>query len=324
MQVHRSAHARNFTVLPNAVLQDRRLSLAARGLLADLVSRPERWREDARQIADSSTDSRAAVRKALKELIDAGYYRVEKIRMPDGTIRSEAHVYDTPQIPGLEQAKELLNAVKPQVEPGVARPASGTADSGSAGVPVVKNLIQEPSLPTPGDHERRPAAVTRRPRSEGARAGAALEELDDGPLRVAALVLYRTLKDQPRLRLGEAEVIELAPLVARWLAVGCGPAELAAALLPGLPETIHSPVGMIRDRLLRKLPLAQCPSAPARPRHECDVCRAPLRRPGLCGPCSGNPGPASAIGSGEQYTAAGAAQARAAMRRTKELAGTRS
>ncbi|WP_395297246.1 hypothetical protein ACF9IK_30265 [Kitasatospora hibisci] len=324
MQVHRSAHARNFTVLPNAALQDRGLSFTARGLLVDLLSRPDQWREDARQMADSSTQSRAAVRKALQELTEAGYYRVEKVRLPDGTIRSEAHVFDTPQLPGVEAAKELLDTVKPQVEPGVPHPASGAADSGGAGVPVVKNLIQEPSLPTRGDHVRCPAAATRRSRPEGGRAVVSLADLDDGPLRAAALALYRALNDEPRLRLGEAEVIELAPLVARWLAVGCGPAELAAALLPGLPATIHSPAGMIRDRLLRKLPPTQCPSVPARQRHECDVCRAPLRRPGLCGPCSGNPGPVSAIGSGEQYTAAGAARARAAMRRPKSLAAARS
>lgn len=41
MQIHRSRHARGFTVLPNTLLQDRRLSYTARGLLADLLSRPD-------------------------------------------------------------------------------------------------------------------------------------------------------------------------------------------------------------------------------------------------------------------------------------------
>ncbi|GAA2266867.1 hypothetical protein GCM10010430_59970 [Kitasatospora cystarginea] len=323
MLVHRSAHARNFTVLPNAVLQDRRLSLAARGLLADLLSRPERWREDARQIADSSTDSRAAVRKALKELIVAGYYRVEKIRMPDGTIRSEAHVYDTPQIPGLSEAKELLEAAKPQVEPSVPRPASGPSDSGHAGAHVVKNLVKEPSLPSAGLAVGSPAVpAERRPEATGGRAGSSVEDLD-GPLRAAALALYQVLGAQPRLRLGEAEVAELAPLVAEWLAVGSGPAELAAALLPGLPETIHSPVGVIRSRLLRKLPMQPVPverTAWASRMYECDECRDPMASPGLCGPCSGRPDPASKIGSGAHATAAGVARVRAVMRpRPKSL-----
>ncbi|MFH9355051.1 hypothetical protein [Kitasatospora sp. NPDC017646] len=98
MRVHRSAHVRNFTVLPNCMLQYRQLSYTARGLLADLLSRPDGWREDGRHMADSSPQGRGAIRKALKELTDAGFYRVEKIRMPDGTIRTETHVYDTPQL----------------------------------------------------------------------------------------------------------------------------------------------------------------------------------------------------------------------------------
>ncbi|MFD0262401.1 hypothetical protein ACFVH7_29540 [Kitasatospora indigofera] len=326
MQVHRSAHARNFIVLPNAAVQDRRLSLAARGLLADLLSRPERWREDARQIADSSIDSRAAVRKALKELIVAGYYRVEKVRMPDGTIRSEAHVYDTPQLPGLKAAEKLLGTAKPQVKPRVARPASGVPDSGAAGVLVVRNLVKEPSLPAPdrGDVEgrRRTEPSVRHPRPAGGRVAPSMDDLV-GPPRVAALALYRVLKDQPRLRLGDAEVVELAPLVERWLAAGCGPAELAAALLPGLPSEIYSPVAVIRDRLVRKLPPApsQMWSICADQQHECVECRVPVSTPGLCGRCSGLSGPSpAAFGCGEPFTAAGAAKARAAMRGTAALA----
>ncbi|MFJ7279816.1 hypothetical protein [Kitasatospora sp. NPDC098663] len=321
MRVHRSAHARNFTVLPNLVLQDRRLSLAARGLLADLLSRPDRWREDGRQIADSSTDSRAAVRKALRELIEAGYYRVEKVRMPDGKICSEAHVFDTPQKPGLKEAKKLLEVANPQVEPSVTRPASGPADSGGAGLPVVKNLVKEPSLPGSGDTSPNVLA-TRRPEAAGGRARTSVEDLD-APLRAAALTLYQVLGSQKRLRLGEAEVAELAPLVAEWLAVGSGPAELAAALLAGLPETIHSPVGVVRDRLLRKLPMRPARTeraAPSSRTYECDECRAPRTRPGLCGPCSGSP-TQLAVGCGADATPAGAARVRAVMRpRSRSLA----
>ncbi|MGW1145249.1 hypothetical protein ACWD6I_09370, partial [Streptomyces sp. NPDC002454] len=79
MHVHRSAHASNFTVLPNCVLQNRQLSYTARGLLADLLSRPDGRCEDGRQMADTSPQGRGAIRKALKELTDAGFYRVEKI-----------------------------------------------------------------------------------------------------------------------------------------------------------------------------------------------------------------------------------------------------
>src|SRR5690242_5598776 len=97
MRVHRSVQVRAFTVLPNPLLQDRRLSYTARGLLADLLSRPDGWREDGRQMADSSPQGRGAVRRALRELTEAGYYRVDKVRRPNGTVHSEAHVFDVPQ-----------------------------------------------------------------------------------------------------------------------------------------------------------------------------------------------------------------------------------
>ncbi|MGW7582582.1 hypothetical protein ACWGKU_19735 [Kitasatospora sp. NPDC054768] len=111
MRVHRSAHVRDFTVLPNGMLQCRRLSYTARGLLADLLSRPDGRREDGRHMADTSPQGRGAIRKALKELTAAGYYRVERIRMPDGTIVTETHVYDTPQL----------------APPGATRPVPGEA-----------------------------------------------------------------------------------------------------------------------------------------------------------------------------------------------------
>ncbi|MFF2747794.1 hypothetical protein ACFVVA_19865 [Kitasatospora sp. NPDC058048] len=300
-------------MLPNAVLQDRRLSLAARGLLADLLSRPERWREDARQIADSSTDSRAAVRKALRELIEAGYYRVERNRMPDGTIRSEAHVYDTPQIPGLREARELLEAVNLQAEPSVPHPASGPSSSGDAGVHLVKNLVKEPSLPAP---EIVPPKTSAEPRPEaaGGQEGNSVEDLD-GPLRAAAHTLQQALDGQRRLRLGEAEMVDLAPLVAEWLAAGSGPAELASALLSGLPETIHSPVGVARSRLLRKRPMSPAPAERTRTAnrmHECDECRDPVSRPGLCRGVSPR---RDGSNRGAEVTARGMAKVRAAMGR---------
>ncbi|MFD7415219.1 hypothetical protein [Kitasatospora purpeofusca] len=143
MQIHRSAHARSFTVLPNGLLQDRRLSFTARGLLADLLSRPDGWREDGRHMADTSPQGRGTVRRALKELTDAGYYRVVRVRRPDGTIRSEAHVFDVPQL----------------VPPGAARPVAGRRNTGRPDAPPVKNPEEVPTLPAELPDEQTREAV---------------------------------------------------------------------------------------------------------------------------------------------------------------------
>ncbi|MFF1907366.1 hypothetical protein [Kitasatospora sp. NPDC058218] len=246
MRVHRSAHARHFTVLPNGLLQDRRLSYTARGLLADLLSRPDGRREDGRQMADTSPQGRGAVRRALKELTDAGYYRIETVRLPDGTLRSEAHVYDTPY-----------------ARPSATRPEPGEPNSGRADAPSVKEPGKAPALPPP-------------------------PEPPDEQTRAAVATLFQVLRPEPRLRLGEAEALGLAPLVAQWLHRGCTADDLARALLPGLPAQLHSPVAVLHSRLTRKLPPVQEERPhPAARYTECPGCHDPVPQPGLCRPCAG-------------------------------------
>ncbi|MFB7950064.1 hypothetical protein ACFC6L_34740 [Kitasatospora phosalacinea] len=319
MQIHRSAHARAFIMLPNALVQDRRLSFTARGLLADLLSRPDGWSEDAQQIADSSVQGRSAIRAALKELREAGYYLVVKVRMPDGTIRSEAHVFDVPHRPGAEIIRQAVQEeTERQARPAAPRPASGAPASGAREALLVKDGEKAPS-PLPPEAAGGGAGAGQQPtaRSAGGQAepdSPPVEPLDERT-RAAALALHRALEPEPRLRLGEAEALALAPLAARWLARGFGAAELAQALLPGLPERIHSPRAVVRTRLLDKLPPTCAPERPqARQTHECANCGDPVTRSGLCGPCQGRPKPALKVGGGQASTPAGAARARAGLR----------
>ncbi|MBD0689801.1 hypothetical protein [Streptomyces sp. CBMA123] len=273
MHIHRTEHVRHFTVLPNALLQYRRLSYTARGLLADLLSRPDGWREDGRHMADTSPQGRGAIRKALKELTEAGYYRVEKIRLPDGTIISETHVFDTPQLS------------RPSATP----PASGGAATGRADGPVVKNRQQGPTLPPPPDSETEEA-------------------------RAAVATLFRVIRPEPRLRLGEAEAAELAPLVAQWLARGCTSADLTNALLPGLPVPMHSAIAVLRYRLEHKMPPARPNARPPARYAECAKCHDPVPRPGICRPCAGLTTRTLTTGKGADVATAGAARVRTAMR----------
>ncbi|MFJ1756593.1 hypothetical protein [Kitasatospora sp. NPDC088134] len=276
MHVHRSAHARHFTVLPNFLLQYRQLSYTARGLLVDLLSRPDGWREDGRQMADSSPQGRRAVAKALKELTEAGFYRVERIQLADGRFVTENHVYDTPW----------------QFLPSTTRPVPGEAAVAEVDASPPKERDQAPTLPA--------EPATPEP------------TLPDEGLRAAIDTLFRAIRPEPRLRIGESEARALAPLVARWLERGATVADLAHALLPGLPVPMHSPTGVLRNRLERKLPPTARPAGPPVPRPECPACHDPVPRPGHCLPCTGlvprptAPDPAVAR--------AGAARVRAALR----------
>jgi len=308
MRVHRSAHVRNFTVLPNCVLQYRQLSYTARGLLADLLSRPDGWREDGRHMADTSPQGRGAIRKALKELTDAGFYRVEKIRMPDGTMRTETHVYDTPRL----------------VVPGATRPVPGGATTGGADA-LVKNPVKEPSLPAEQVGEpvldEEPQARTGGQAEDREKDDRVAVVVPDEQVRKAVATLFRVIRPEPRLRLGQAEAEELAPLVAQWLERGSTPADLAQALLPGLPAPVHSPVAVLRSRLERKMPPVRAAVRPAAARYaECAKCHDPVPQPGICRPCAGLESRTLTIGGGEAATPGGAARARAALLAAKAAA----
>jgi hypothetical protein len=290
MQIHRSRHARGFTVLPNALLQDRRLSYTARGLLADLLSRPDGWREDGRHMADTSPQGRLAVAKALRELTAFGYYRVERVRQPDGTFVSEAHVYDVPYAAS-------------QVGPGAVLPGSGRADIANRDAHPIKDRGKEPTLPA----QRPPGPV-----SGGRRE---IPPTLPGPvLAEAAAVLHRVTAAEPRLRLSAAEAMTLAPLATPWLERGLGPRDLSFALLGGLPERVHSATAFLRGRLIRKLPPPPEPvSAPPR-RYECTVCARPTPYEGTCRTCAdvATP-PPDAVDERARTAARGRALVRAAL-----------
>jgi len=324
MRVHLSRHARGFTVLPNLLLQDRRLTFTARGLLADLLSRPDAWREDGRHMADTSPQGRHAVAKALRELTAAGYYQVVKVRLANGTFVSEAHVYDTPQ-------------AAPQVAPAPAGPVSGGAAADLAGSNPVKDLEKEPTLPAPCEQTVQPqrgSTVDSADVREGGRAGADKTTAHQAPRsegagtaadapahHAAAQALLRVVGTEPRLRLGAVEAMALAPEVTAWLERGWTEHHLADALLAGLPQQVHNAPALLRDRLVRKLPPLR-PQVPASgpaagPLGECPTCGDPVRRTGICRACAGLGTRTVAVGGGAAATRRGASRVRAALRPTR-------
>jgi hypothetical protein len=318
MQIHRSRHARGFTVLPNTLLQDRRLSYTARGLLADLLSRPDGWREDGRRMADTSPQGRLAVAKALRELAAFGYYRVERVRQPDGTFVSQAHVYDTPH----------TAYASAQVGPGAVLPGSGRLAADDRDAHPVKDRGKEPTLPaqrTPADAVPGTAPGGRR---ETPPTPLAQTEPPNATGTEAAALLHRVTAAEPRLRLGAAEAMTLAPLVAPWLERGLGPRDLSSALLNGLPERVHSASAFLRDRLTRKLPPAVEPAAaPPKPRwYECASCARPSPHEGVCRACASlSATPPDAVDERARTAARGRALVRAALsgHHSGQLAGAR-
>jgi len=105
MTIHRERKSGNFTTLSNELLQDRRLSLKARGLLGLMLSLPDSWSFNVRGLATLCREGTDAVRSALRELEAAGYVRRRRTCGPRGKYdRGAYEVYEkpTPENPALD------------------------------------------------------------------------------------------------------------------------------------------------------------------------------------------------------------------------------
>ena len=69
----RRKHKNRFTQIPNAIFEDRRLCIAAKGLLVYLLSRPPNWTVRHDQLQHTLGIGRKLLTKLLNELAEAGY-----------------------------------------------------------------------------------------------------------------------------------------------------------------------------------------------------------------------------------------------------------
>ena len=67
-----------YTVISNAALEDPRLSLKAKGLLAYLLTKPDGWKVVVSHLVKQSNDGRHAIESGLDELETFGYIRRSK------------------------------------------------------------------------------------------------------------------------------------------------------------------------------------------------------------------------------------------------------
>ncbi len=127
----------------------------------------------------------------------------------------------------------------------------------------------------------------------------ALQAPDAEPTQTTApspayLALARLGRNDHRLGLSADDCTTLEPLAAQWLDRGVTTDYLTNALTAGLPAEVDSPVGLLRRRLIDKLPprLPDTTNTPANTRRllvECTDCGRPGQPEalpdGLCRPC---------------------------------------
>ncbi|WP_302805537.1 hypothetical protein [Holdemanella biformis] len=79
MAIVRVVKSKDYTVMSNAHLHDKRLSLKAVGLLSIVLSLPDNWHYTVKGLVGSVKDGERAVNGALSELKKCGYLQVNKL-----------------------------------------------------------------------------------------------------------------------------------------------------------------------------------------------------------------------------------------------------
>lgn len=108
----------NYTVMSNYHLQDKKLSLKAKGLLSYMLSLPDDWDYSLKGLTVGCKDGLDSVRTAVLELEEHGYVRRQKVRNAKGQIIDydyqvyESPVEDDPAVPGKESEPSDPSASK--------------------------------------------------------------------------------------------------------------------------------------------------------------------------------------------------------------------
>lgn len=110
IRVHKT---KNYTVMSNTHLRDKKLSLKAKGLLSVMLSLPDNWDYSIAGLVAISKENETAVKSALNELKDNNYVVVTKenpTKSNGGRIKYTYEVYEEPYKQSIEK-QDLENLV---------------------------------------------------------------------------------------------------------------------------------------------------------------------------------------------------------------------
>ena len=107
MPVLRQIHKINFTTLPNALLQDSKLSCRERGLLVWMLSKPTEWNFSHKALlAELPHDKKGAIQACVNKLTETGYLRISQERTNGKLGKAVWYVYDSPY-PSIQDSEEI-------------------------------------------------------------------------------------------------------------------------------------------------------------------------------------------------------------------------
>lgn len=106
-QVFRVERTKNYTVMANYHLKDKRLSLKAKGLLSVMLSLPDDWNYNMKGLARLSKDGLDSVRSTVNELERYGYVTRHRIRTETGQLADTEYLVRECPLDQEEQPKAL-------------------------------------------------------------------------------------------------------------------------------------------------------------------------------------------------------------------------
>ena len=87
---------KNFTIIDNAIFDDMRLNFTDKGLLAQMLSKPDDWKISTKQIAKAGRVGIDAIRASFNRLIECGYMIRTKKKDINGHFYTEYFIYEMP------------------------------------------------------------------------------------------------------------------------------------------------------------------------------------------------------------------------------------
>lgn len=256
LRIIRTRHESHFTVLPNALLRDRRLGGLAHHVLTDLLSRPDGWQtnadqmwQEARQARGNRAEGRRAFRQAFAELEEFGYLVRRRVREGSKWI-TVMEVYDVPRVGGTDSGTSEIGTS----ETGTSLRSTDDGSTDEEGTPSVRGCSTTGAA-SAGDAAERTEKNTER--EAGAREGApsAAPATGSGVGQGApapteppgwAVGMLRLIPDAALAR-PAADRRALAGRLAALAEAGVDRAELAAAVAGA--DTAERPYAALRARL---------------------------------------------------------------------------
>lgn len=123
--IFRTKAEKEYTVIRNSLIVEKKLSWEARGLIIYLLSKPETWIVMKKDLIEASPAAGKKISSILKELEIVGYIKRNKFRNVKGQWEWHTWVYDMPQPPPIPPKRGDGPTILPKTTHGEATPGNG-------------------------------------------------------------------------------------------------------------------------------------------------------------------------------------------------------